>query len=255
MELVDTHCHMHWPDFGLEREQALKNARQAGVKKLICIGTDYKDSLNAVEFANRHNNIWASVGLIPHDAKKSAVDMPKIAKLLKNPKVVAIGECGLDYYYMNAPKNIQKKVLEYQLDMAQTNNLPLVFHVRDAYDDFWSIFDQFKGVRGVVHSFSAKRVELNQILARGLYVGLNGIVTFCQDQKQIEAFEAVPLNKMLLETDAPFLTPVPNRGKINESKYVKDVALFLSRLRGESTIEISASTTANANKLFKLDDE
>jgi TatD DNase family protein len=130
--------------------------------------------------------------------------------------------------------------------------LPLIFHVREAFDDFFSTYDQYKGLRGVVHSFSADTRVLDKILSRGLYIGLNGIMTFTKDQKQLEAAKAVPLNRLLLETDAPYLTPVPFRGKICEPKYVRVTAEFLSHLRGETLEELAAATTRNAAELFKL---
>jgi TatD DNase family protein len=130
--------------------------------------------------------------------------------------------------------------------------LPLIFHIRDAFEDFWPIFDEYKGVRGVVHSFSATRTELGQILQRRLYVGLNGIMTFTKSQEQLEAAKSVPLESLLLETDAPFLTPVPDRGTVCEPKHVRITAEFLARLRGEEPGVVARASTGNAKKLFKI---
>ena len=167
-------------------------------------------------------------------------------------KVVAVGECGLDYYYNNSPKKHQIELLEFQLNLAQKHELPLVFHVRDAFDEFLAILSHFEGVRGVVHSFTANKATLDKCLDRGLYIGLNGIMTFTKDEEQLAAAKAVPLDKLLLETDAPFLTPTPYRGTICEPKHVRDVAEFLSSLRGEPLEQLAAATTQNAERLFNL---
>ncbi len=255
MELTDTHCHIHFPDYELDPEQVIANAASSGVTRLICVGCTLHDSQTAVAFAGSHENIWASIGLHPHEGSIYVNDhlaLQQFHDLAGKPKVVAIGETGLDYYYEHSPKNDQKKLLRFQLDIAVEYDLPLIFHVRDAFDDFWDIYDQYHGLRGVVHSFSAGTRELDQILKRNLYVGLNGIMTFTKNPDQLEAAKAVPLQKILLETDAPFLTPVPFRGKICEPKHVRVTAEFLSDLRGESLESLAAASTQNARELFKL---
>ncbi len=255
MQFVDTHCHIHFPDYELDPLEAIKNAHQAGVERLICVGCTLADSQAGVEFAQRHEGVWASVGLHPHEAKDYVNDHNKLqnfCNLLDKPKVVAIGECGLDYYYKHSSKSDQKKLLHYQLDQAVEHNLPLIFHVRQAFADFWAIFDEYKGLRGVIHSFSAGTKELDEILARGLYVGVNGIMTFTKQPEQLEAAKKIPLDRLMLETDAPFLTPVPFRGTICEPKHVVDTADFLSRLRQEELSKLAAATTKNATTLFNL---
>lgn len=252
MVFTDTHCHIHSADYNLDGQIAINNAVAIGVNKMICVGIDESDSALAVGFASSNNNVWASIGLHPHDAKLGQDAFDKLAKLVSEPKVVAIGECGLDYYYNHSSKEDQVRALHYQIDLALKNDLPMIFHIRDAFDDFWPIFDEYKGIRGVVHSFTATTTELDQALARGLYIGLNGIMTFTKDHNQLAAAKSVPLDRMLLETDAPFLTPKPLRGTINEPKNVVLTAEFLAGLRNESLQQISQSTTYNAIKLFKL---
>jgi TatD DNase family protein len=176
----------------------------------------------------------------------------KIEKLLKERKVVAIGEVGLDYYYEHSAKKEQIKLLEFWLDKACSTKLPVIFHVRDAYKDFWPIFDNFKNLEGVLHSFSATTKELEQALERNLYIGLNGIMTFTSDEKQLEAAKRVPLNRLLLETDAPYLTPKPFRGKICKPEHVAVTAHFLAELRQEAVEQIASATTANASELFNI---
>jgi TatD DNase family protein len=172
--------------------------------------------------------------------------------LANKAKVIAIGETGLDYFYEHSPREEQERLLRFQLDIAAEHHLPLIFHVRDAFEDFWPIFDSYSGLRGVIHSFSATSRELAQILSRGLYVGLNGIMTFTKDTAQLDAAKAVPLDRLLLETDAPFLTPVPYRGTICQPKHVRDTAEFLASLRGEGLDELARASTRNAQKLFGI---
>ncbi len=255
IDLVDTHCHLHFVDYPLDPEQTLADAAKEGVNRVIAVGCTLEDSRMAVEFAHRHDNVWAAIGLHPHEASVYINDSKALQEfrgLAGQPKVVAIGEIGLDYHYNHSPKKDQISLLRYQLDLAVEHNLPLIFHVRAAFDDFWHIFDSYKGIRGVIHSFSSNTADVEQILSRGLYVGLNGIMTFTKDQNQLDAAKCIPLNKLLLETDAPFLTPAPFRGRVGESKYVRTVAEFLSGLRGESLDSLAVATTANAKELFKL---
>lgn len=252
---TDTHCHIQFADYPIDPEEAITNAREAGVDRLIAVGCTLPDSQAAVEFASTHENVWASIGLHPHEGARYVHDhhaLQQFRDLVAKSKVVAIGETGLDYYYEHSPKEDQKKLLRFQLDLAAEHKLPLILHIRDAFNDFWPIFDDYKGLEGVVHSFTSDKHDLEQILSRGLYVGLNGIMTFTKHHSQLEAAKAVPLDKLLLETDAPFLTPVPFRGKICEPKHVRTVGEFLADLRGESLAELAGATTSNAGRLFKL---
>lgn len=271
MHLTDTHCHIHeallraalstetrkrFEKAGLPGpDEIIANANKVDVDRMICVGTTLEDSKLATEFVIHRSGLWASIGLHPHEARKYSSDrqaLKEFAALIKKPKVIAVGECGLDYFYEHSPKEEQKALLRFQIELALEHNLPMIFHVRDAFDDFWKIFDQYTGIKGVIHSFSAGRKELKQILERGLYVGLNGIMTFTKDERQLQAAKEVPLTKLLLETDAPFLTPTPYRGTMCEPKHVRVVAEFLASLRNESVEEIAACTTANAQHVFKL---
>jgi TatD DNase family protein len=259
VELVDTHCHVHFPDYPLEPDEVLEAARREEVRRFIAVGCTLPDSRGAVDIAARHSDVWASIGLHPHEAKVYVGDdhaLQQFHDLAGKPKVVAIGETGLDYFYEHSPRDTQKKLLRFQLDLAVEHDLPLIFHIRDAFDDFWPIFDSYQSagqrIRGVVHSFTAHKRQLEQLLERGLYVGLNGIMTFTRDAAQLEAAKAVPDARLLLETDAPFLTPYPFRGTICEPKHVRVTAEFLSKLRGESLEDIARASTDNAKNLFKI---
>jgi TatD DNase family protein len=270
MQLTDTHCHIHeataslkgdefmhskWHKAGhTDATKLIADAEKEGVNRLICVGTTLDDSKLAVELVQQYPQCWASIGIHPHESKdhNSNEHLDEFAKLVRKPKVVAIGECGLDYYYEHSSKDQQRKILEFQLELAQKHQLPLIFHVRDAFDDFFAILDHFQGVRGVVHSFTANTAILDKCLNRGLYIGLNGIMTFTKDEAQIAAAKKAPLQNLLLETDAPFLTPKPFRGTICEPKHVRVTAEFLSDLRGESLEELATATTRNATELFNL---
>lgn len=272
MEFIDTHCHIQsagaehgekntrdlWAKTNLGSNDIIKNAEAAGVTGLICVGCDLADSRLAVDFANAHEDCWASIGIHPHEASRYAGDTEKLAEftsLAASQKVVAIGECGLDYFYDHSPKETQFEILKFQIKLAQKNNLPIIFHVREAFDDFWPIFESFNGkqkTRGVLHSFTDSRANLERALDHGLFIGVNGIATFTKNPKQLEVYRAVPLDKLLLETDAPFLTPVPYRGTINEPKYVRVVAEYLADLRGESLEALATATTTNGKELFGI---
>ncbi len=167
-------------------------------------------------------------------------------------KIVAIGECGLDYFYSHSPKADQLKALRFQIELALEHDLPLIFHVREAFDDFWPIFDSYQGIRGVLHSFTDTQANADKAIERNLYIGLNGIMTFTKSDIQLAMAKRIPLQKLLLETDAPYLTPAPHRGSINEPARTRVVAEFLATLRDESLVDLAAQTTRNARELFHL---
>ncbi len=267
--LVDTHCHIHaansnrqdytakkWQEAEETDPDALiKSAEIAGVGRLICVGTDLNDSREAVNFVQTRGNCWSSVGVHPHEAQKflsEHKDLSTFEELLKEPKIVALGEVGLDYYYEHSPKAEQIKLLEMFLQLARENKLPVIFHIREAFSDFWPILDNFGAVRGVLHSFTSNTADLDKALNKGLYTGLNGIMTFTKDENQLEMAKKVPLDRLLLETDAPYLAPKPYRGRICKPEYVKETAEFLAELRGEKFEELANATTENAKLLFGL---
>lgn len=248
---VDTHCHIHESEFYTDdREEVFQRAIKANVK-MICIGTNEQHSREAVEFAEQHAQTWATVGVHPHDTKDGWQDIGKIIKD-NHEKVVGIGEIGLDYFYDNSPRSVQINALEEQLQLATDYNLPVCFHVREAFDDFWSVLRNFSGIRGVLHSFTDTIDNLEKGLGNGFYVGVNGISTFTKNMEQQRVFDAIPLEKLLLETDAPFLTPNPYRGRINEPAFVRVVAEYHAQRRGIRLEELAKATSANASTLFSL---
>lgn len=255
VEFVDTHCHLYFKQLKSQLDDVIKNAQIAGVKKMICVGTSLPESKESIEIAAKFENVWAAVGVHPHEAQEfldSKNRQAEMSELLDGSKVVAIGEIGLDYYKSQTPKDIQIKALREQIEAGLPSGLPFIFHVRDAWSDFWQIFDEYDDLKGVIHSFSSGVKQLNKALERDLFVGLNGIMTFTRDSAQLEAAKQVPLNKLLLETDAPFLTPAPQRDQVCEPKHVAATAGFLAELRDQPIGELAKNTTANAVKLFKL---
>ncbi len=263
---IDTHCHIHDAAFGekfagKEPDEMISEARTDGVEHMICVGTDLESSVQAVSFCADRPMCSASVALHPHEAEKLSEDELRRAMktlygvLSEQPeRLVAIGECGLDYFYHDDEDTRQKQelLLRMHLDYAQEFDLPLIFHVRDAFEEFFRIFDEYKGLRGVVHSFSATQRELDGVISRGLYIGLNGIMTFTKLPEQLDAARQAPLERIVLETDAPFLTPAPFRGKMCEPKHVVCTAQFLCDLRGETIEDFGRQTTENARRLFGL---
>ncbi len=259
MDFVDTHCHPQFDNFLPDPDQVIKSAAAAGVSKLIAVGTTLGDSQKAIDIAAKHKFVWASAGSHPHEAADFIANEKSDARLehlLKQPKIVAIGEIGLDYYKNYSSIDNQKQAFKRQFELGLKTGLPFIFHVREAFEDFWSIFDAYNSasqpILGVIHSFSASVKELDQVLERGLFVGLNGIMTFTKDQSQLEAARLVPKEKLLLETDAPFLSPKPFRGQACQPKFVIETARFLSELRAEPLDELADYSTANAVKLFGL---
>lgn len=252
MMWTDTHCHIHDTEFFPDGGQApYERARTAGVSRLICVGTDSRSSREAVEFVGGRDGCFAAVGIHPHDAATETATFEEFAAwsvAVHSDKLVAVGEIGLDYHYNHSPRDQQTELLGRQIELARQLNVPVIFHVREAFDDFWPIFDSFQGVKGVVHSFTDSQQNMEKALERGLFIGVNGIATFARERDAVT--RAIPLERLLLETDAPFLTPAPLRGKINEPAFVTQVARFVADLHSITLEELSDITEKNATNLF-----
>lgn len=265
MELVDTHCHIHeaarrttpvydkWHQKGdVNADEVLEAARAAGVAKIVCVGTTLADSELAIEFVKNRENLWASIGIHPHEAATALAEghLEAFAGLVDSPKVIAVGECGLDYFYNHSPKRAQTEMLRFQIELALEHDLPMIFHVREAFDDFWPIFESYQGIRGVLHSFTDSTANMERAVKHGLFIGVNGIATFAKNPDQLAMYKAIPLQNLLLETDAPFLTPTPYRGTICKPEHVRVTAEFVAKLRAETLEQTTAATTRNAAMLF-----
>ena len=249
--LIDTHCHIHDKGcFELSPDETIAHAHANGVDKCIVIGTDPEDSCVARDFALQHDEIWWTYGYHPNDydgnRTKLEEDLKKAASdALKSPKLVAIGEIGLDYHFEGYNRAWQQYLLENMLQIAQDMKLPVSFHIRDAYADFWPIFDNFHLVTSVLHSFSDSEENLQQGMKRGLYFGVNGLSTFAN-------IPHAPLERIIFETDAPFLTPSPFRGTINRPGYVKNIADWATKYYQVDFDQVAAITTTNVEKIFKI---
>lgn len=248
--LIDTHCHIH-ESYDLPVEEVIETAHQSGVDRMICVGTSEESSRLAIEFAAEYPEAFAAIGVHPHDTKDGYNEIERLASTSPQ-KLVAIGEIGLDYFYTHSPRETQIEALKTQIETALRYDLPIIFHVREAFDDFWPIFEHYPGIRGVLHSFTDSKENMLKAVEKGLYIGVNGISTFTKDETQKDMFDAIPLDKLIFETDAPFLTPTPHRGKINQPAYVKVIAEYHAQRRGMSLDEIASKTTHNARTLFRL---
>jgi len=256
MQFVDTHCHLQFEKLSADLPEVLDRAAATNVTKMICVGTTLADSRQAIGFAEEFDSVWAAAGVHPHETDNFLSDNDagtKFLSLLKQPRVVAAGEIGLDYYKNYSSFDNQIQALRQLVELAAPSGLPFIFHIRDAWADFWKVFDSYIGLKGVVHSFSSGVKQLDAALERGLYIGLNGIMTFTKDHAQLEAARRVPLDRLVLETDAPFLAPNPFRGQVCEPKHVTNTAEFLAGLRNESVADLSKATTDNAQRLFRLE--
>src|SRR3989344_583691 len=255
-ELVDTHCHLQFKDYEIDRAVVISDAVSAGVTKMVCVGTSVDDSQSAISLAEEYPNIWAAAGEHPHRATEFLATTGSanlLEQLLSHPKMVATGEIGLDYYRMHSPKKDQLEALKIQMQIGRQVQKPFVFHIREAFDDFWPIYDQFGGgAAGVGHSFSDSATNLHKAVERGLHVALNGIMTYTKNSDWLEAAKRVPLDRLVLETDAPFLAPADVRGQRCEPKNIKDIAELLAGHRGESVEDLANATTKNAVSLFGL---
>ena len=251
MPWTDSHCHVAYDGVGLE---AVARARVAGVERVITIGTDVERSAEALEVVRRGRadglGLWATAGVHPHDAKGG---IGSLAGFLDQPEVVGVGECGFDYFYEHSDRAAQHEVFAAQIDLARASGLTLVVHTRDAWDDTFAVLDE-TGVpeRTIIHCFSGGPEEARRCLDRGAYLSFSGIITF-KNASDIRAAAAIcPIDRLLVETDAPFLAPVPNRGKPNEPAWVALVGAAVAEARGDAVELIEASTWANAEAAFDL---
>ncbi|HEY1655539.1 MAG TPA: TatD family hydrolase [Candidatus Tumulicola sp.] len=251
--MIDTHCHLHDRRYDDDRAQTVERARAAGVGRMVTVGCDLADSARALATAGEYG-LAASVGIHPHEAKDAPADISAaFATLIGEAPVVAIGETGLDYYYDHSPRDVQANVLRAQIRFARGRNLPLIFHQRDAYDDFLEILrEEFApGMRGIVHCFTGS-AEQARVYTRefGLLLGIGGVVTFANAQPLRDAVRAVGLDELVLETDAPYLAPVPLRGKRNEPAFLAHVAAKVADVLDAGVAEVVDGTTRNAEALF-----
>jgi TatD DNase family protein len=249
--LVDSHCHLDFPDFATERAAIIARARSTGVETMLTIGTRLDEFLGVRSIAEAHEEVWCSVGAHPHEAKDHAALGPEeLIALTDHPKVVGIGETGLDFHYDLSPRDIQEHVFRTHIAASRTTGLPLVIHAREADREVARILYEERAPPGVMHCFSSGRALAEAALALGFYISISGIVTFRNAEDLRAIVRDVPLDRLLVETDAPYLAPVPYRGKRNEPAFVTVTAAAVAELKGLEPEALAAVTSANFFRLF-----
>lgn len=255
--LIDSHSHIQDIEFADDLEAVLSRAQAAGVEKIIVVGGagDLSSNAAALELANSYPGLYATIGMHPHDAKEVDDEaFQRMEALARNPKVVAVGESGLDFYYDHSPRQVQIDLFCRFIQMARQRRLPLVVHVRDAYREASEIIKrEGKGdLRGVIHCFTGDYDAAREFLDLGFYLSFAGIITFKNADTLREVVRKLPLDRILIETDSPYLAPVPHRGKRNEPSFVRYVAETLTQVKGVPLEEVAQATTENARKLFAI---
>ncbi|OHB47313.1 MAG: hypothetical protein A2106_00615 [Planctomycetes bacterium GWF2_40_8] len=252
--IIDTHAHLDFPDYKDDIDEVIERAREAGVEYLINVGTTVASSIKSIELSKQYKQIYASVGIHPNEASKvTGEEWLRLEALAGESKVVAIGETGLDYYRERSKREDQKRLFHQHIELAQRYNLPVIIHNRDASDDCLEIVREYNGkIRGVVHCFSGSREVAEEVLKLGLHISFAGPVTFPKADNLREALKAVPVEKLLLETDCPFLAPQPKRGKRNEPSYLQYTIPVLAELYKVSVEDIKRITTLSARNLFGI---
>ena len=252
--LVDTHAHLQWASFGKDREKVISRARKVDVQYIVNIGFDLDGSREVIEMAEKHKGFYATVGIHPHNASQLNENvLDKLRKLSENQKVVAVGEIGLDYYRNLSPREAQKKAFEAQLFLAEELGLPVVIHDREAHADTLEMLSKFKGkIKGIMHCFSGSREMAEQCIKSDFYISFAGPVTFPNSHKLHEIVKGIDLNKILLETDSPWLAPQEMRGKRNEPAFLLFIAKKIAKLKEISVDELAEATTENAKEIFQL---
>lgn len=252
--LFDTHAHLDDRAFDVDRETLLTQLPIEGVGLVMNPGCSRASSLAAIELANRFDYVYAAVGSHPDAADEinEAVLQQYRALCLENPKVKAIGEIGLDYHYEDIPRDIQKKAFRAQMALAQELGLPVIVHEREAHEDGMKIVEEFPGVSGVFHCYSGSLEMAKWLIARGWYIGFGGVLTFKNARKALEVAESIPIERIVLETDCPYMAPEPFRGRRNDPGKLYRVAEKLAELRGLTVAEIQAITTENGKTLYRM---
>jgi TatD DNase family protein len=255
--LIDSHAHIQGKEYAGETEEVLRRAQEAGVEKIIVVGGagDLSSNTAAVALAESHSNLYATVGMHPHDAKDVGTEeLRTLKELTRHAKVVAVGETGLDYYYNHSPRDVQRKLFAAFVQMAGETDLPLVVHEREAAKEVAELLGsaRLRNLRGVIHCFTGDYEAARTYLDVGFYLSFSGIITFKNANGLREVLRKVPLNRILVETDSPYLTPVPYRGKRNEPANVRLVAAAIAEIKRVNLEEVARLTTANVHGLFGI---
>jgi TatD DNase family protein len=254
MKLIDSHCHLNYDGLAERQEEVLANARARGISGFLNISTRQSEWGDVVGAAERNADVWATIGVHPHEADAHPdLGAAALVEAASHPRVIAIGECGLDYYYDKSDRTAQRERFQAHIEAARQTSLPLVVHTRDAEDDTAEMLTREVGkggVAGVLHCFTGSAGLAQKALTLGFYISISGIVTFKNAKGLQDVAKTIPQDRLLVETDSPFLAPVPHRGQTCEPAFVADTAAFLSELRGEPLDDLAEATTANFFKLF-----
>lgn len=253
-QMIDSHAHLDEERFDEDRDELIKSLKENAISYVINPSSDMETSRRVVELSNKYDNIFAAVGIHPHDAEGfKEEDLDELRELSKDERVVAIGEIGLDYYYDNSPREIQKEVFRKQLQLAYELDLPVIIHTRDAMGDTYDILKEFEGrVRGVMHCYTGSIEMAEKFMKLGFYISIAGPVTFKNAVNVREMAKQIPLERLLIETDSPYLAPVPNRGKRNDPTNVRYVADMLANLKEIQIDKIIEHSRENTVELFSL---
>lgn len=250
---LDSHCHLEDEAFALDLDEVYATSIFEDVPVIILAGSDLETSKRIIDLTKRFDGIYGVLGVHPHEAEKVSKNyLDELSELLKEPKILGIGEIGLDYYYDHSPRDLQRKIFCEQLELAETLNLPIVIHSRDASLETLDILKKRGYHNGVFHCYSYSVETLREVLSLGYYISLGGAVTFKNAKKPVAVAAEVPLERLLLETDAPYMTPVPFRGKRNEPKHVKIVAEKIALIKDIPLLEVAKVTWENTEKLFRM---
>ncbi|CAG7839182.1 D-aminoacyl-tRNA deacylase [Clostridium haemolyticum] len=252
--IFDSHAHYDDESFNEDREEIIKQIKENGVVNVLNCGASMKGARDSLKLADKYDFFYAAVGIHPENAYElTEKNYEEIKHMSNHPKVRAIGEIGLDYYWEeNPPREKQKEVFRKQMTLARELNMPVIIHDRDAHKDTLDIMKEFPDVKGVVHCFSGSVEFARECLKLGYYIGFTGVITFKNAKKTIEVAREVPMDKILVETDAPYMAPTPNRGKRNRSDYIEFIIDKIAEIKGKSKEEVAKKTIENANNLLKI---
>lgn len=249
---IDTHAHLYYDNLKNQLAKVVERAEAAGVTQIICVGTDLPSSETSISIAEKYDAVFATVGVHPHDAKDAPDDyLHQLRDLTSHSKVVAVGEMGLDYFRDFSPRNVQKEVFQSQLALARELDLPAVIHNRDADEDILKILEEVRYEKSVLHCFSSNTEMAGRAISLGCLLSFTGNVTFGKNHTE-SVLLTTPLNRIMLETDCPFMTPVPNRGKLNEPANILHIAQWIAKIKRINVSEVAESTTSTAQFFFNL---
>lgn len=249
---IDTHAHLYYDNLKNQLAKVVERAEAAGVTQIICVGTDLPSSETSISIAEKYDAVFATVGVHPHDAKDAPDDyLHQLRDLTSHSKVVAVGEMGLDYFRDFSPRNMQKEVFQSQLALARELDLPAVIHNRDADEDILKILEEVRYEKSVLHCFSSNTEMAGRAISLGCLLSFTGNVTFGKNHTE-SVLLTTPLNRIMLETDCPFMTPVPNRGKLNEPANILHIAQWIAKIKRINVLEVAESTTSTAQFFYNL---